>query len=101
MRLATAGLVLMVCGAVLPAYAQYDEPNVSFFYPVVTRRPVIEREIELQLVHTKGLEERETAAALAIEWPVLPRLQLEVEVPFAVRDPDEGKVVAGVGDIEL
>jgi hypothetical protein len=101
MRFVAAGLVLLVCGAASPAYAQYDEPNIAFFYPLVTRRPVIERELEFKLTHTKGLEERETEAALALEWPVLPRLQLEVEVPFTLRNPDEGKVVAGISDIEL
>ena len=43
MRIAAVGLVLLVCGAVTPAYAQYAEPNITFFYPLVTRRPIIER----------------------------------------------------------
>jgi len=101
MRFAATGLVLVMCCAVAPAYAQYDEPNISFFYPLVTRRPIIERELEFTLNHTKGLDARETAATLAIEWPILPRLQFEVEVPFVVLDPDEGKTVAGFSDIEL
>src|SRR5262245_24273388 len=101
MRFAIAGLALVLCCAAAPAYAQYTEPDVRFFYPLVTRRPVIERELEFQLKHTKGLEEHETEAALAIEWPILPRLQFEVEVPFVVLDPDAGKTVAGFGDLEL
>ena len=101
MRFAAAGLVLVMCCAAAPAYAQYEEPNITFFYPLVTRRPIIERELEFKLMHTKGLDARETEAALAIEWAVLPRLQFEVEVPFTFRDPDEGKVVAGFGDIDL
>jgi hypothetical protein len=43
MRAIAIGLVLLVCGAVAPAYAQYAEPNITFFYPLVTRRPIIER----------------------------------------------------------
>jgi len=101
MRFAAAGLALLVCCGAAPAYAQYAEPDIRFFYPLVTRRPVIERELEFSLNHTKGLDAHETEAALAIEWPILPRLQFEVEVPFTVLDPDEGKVVAGFGDIEL
>jgi hypothetical protein len=101
MRFAAAGLVLLVCYGAAPAYAQYAEPDIRFFYPLVTRRPVIERELEFRLDHTKGLEARETEAALAIEWPILPRLQFELEVPFVVVDPNEGKTVAGFGDIEL
>jgi hypothetical protein len=101
MRFAAVGLILLVCCTVAPAYAQYDEPDITFFYPLVTRRPIIERELEFKLTHTKGLGERETETALAIEWPILPRLQFEVEVPFTFRDPDEGKVVAGFSDIDL
>ncbi len=101
MRFAAVGLVLLVCGGAAPAYAQYVEPNITFFYPLVTRRPIIERELEVTLNHTKGLDARATEAALAIEWPILPRLQFEVEVPFAVLDPNEGKAVAGFGDVEL
>jgi hypothetical protein len=101
MRNAAVGLVLLVCGAVAPAYAQYAEPNITFFYPLVTRRPIIERELEFKLDYTKGLDEREIEATAALEFPILPRLQFEIEVPFIVLNPDEGKVVAGFGDIEL
>ena len=101
MRIAAAELVLLVCGAVAPAYAQYAEANITFFYPLATRRPIIERELEFGLTHTKGLDARETEATTVIEFPILPRLQFEVEVPFIVLNPDEGKVVAGFGDIEL
>src|SRR6266849_10421158 len=101
MRFAAAGLVLVVCCVTAPAYAQYTEPNITFFYPLVTRRPIIERELEFGLTHTKGLDARETEATAAIEFPILPRLQFEVEVPFIVLDPDEGKTVAGFSDIEL
>src|SRR5262245_63459573 len=98
MRIATVGLVLLVCGAVTPAYAQYTEPNITFFYPLVTRRPIIERELEFKLNYTKGLDAREIEATAALEFPIVPRLQFEIEVPFLVLNPDEGKVVAGFGD---
>lgn len=78
-----------------------QEPDMAFFYPLVTRRPVIERDLETKLGHSKGEEERETALALALEWPVLPHLQLDTEVPSGLRAPEEGKVVAGWGDVEL
>jgi len=37
-----------------PATAEDEEPNIEFFYPVITRRPVIERELELNVRHEKG-----------------------------------------------
>jgi hypothetical protein len=101
MRVAAVGLVLLVCGAVTPVYAQYAEPNIAYFYPLVTRRPIIERELEFGLTHAKGQGVHETAATAAIEFPILPRLQFEIEVPFLFLKPDEGKTVAGFGDIEL
>ena len=101
MRTIAVGLVLLVCGTVAPAYAQYAEPNITFFYPLVTRRPIIERELEFGLTHTKGLDTRETEATMAIEFPILPRLQFEIEVPFLFLNPDEAEAVAGFGDIEL
>ena len=101
MRAIALGLVLLVCGAVAPAYAQYAEPNITFFYPLVTRRPIIERELEFKLNYTKERDAREIEAAAALEFPILPRLQFEIEVPLLVLDPDEGKAVAGFGDLEL
>ena len=101
MRIAAVGLGLLVCGAVTPAYAQYAEPNISFFYPLLTRRPIIERELEFGLTHTKGPDARETEATMALEVAILPRLQFEIEVPFLLLNLDEGKAVAGFGDIEL
>ena len=101
MRFAIAGLAIVLCCAAAPAYAQYAEPNITFFYPLLTRRPIIERELEFGLTHTKGPGARETDVTAAIEFPILPRLQFEIEVPFLFVNPDEGKNVAGFGDIEL
>jgi hypothetical protein len=101
MRAIALGLVLLVCSAVAPASAQYAEPNIAFFYPLVTRRPIIERELEFKLNYTKERDAREIEAAAALEFPILPRLQFEIEVPLLVLDPDEGKAVAGFGDLEL
>jgi hypothetical protein len=101
MRRAAIGLVLLVCGAVAPAAAQYVEPNLTFFDTLVTRHPVIERELEIKLHYTKERDADDIETTAALEFPILPRLQLEIEVPFLVRNPEEGKAVAGFGDLEL
>ena len=41
-----------------------DEPDIEFFYPIVTRRPVIERELELSAGHEKG----RYAVRAAVAW---------------------------------
>lgn len=81
--------------------AKDEEFNVEFFYPLVTRRPVIEREFEFKANHAKGDAGRLSDFSAAIELPVLPRWQVELTLPFGSRDPRDGSSQAGVGDIEI
>src|SRR5437773_12556733 len=85
------GLCALVATSLLllPATAAVaqEEPDIEFFYPVVTRRPVIERELELRVKHEKGRDGRETEMAAAIELPLLPRWQIELEIPVVIADP--------------
>src|SRR5438128_3899768 len=94
-------LALSVVLVVRPARAQDGIQNVSFFYPLRTRRPVIERELEVSVEHAKSGEGRTTEAAGAIELPILPRWQVELEVPLVFNDPDDGASRGGVGDLRL
>src|SRR3989442_2647626 len=103
MRLVWAGLtVLSLLGAPGVAVAQdYEEANLEFFYPIVTRRPVIERELELKLEQSKNREGRVTELSAAVEWPVLPRWQIELEVPFVINFPSSSATTGGPGDLEI
>jgi hypothetical protein len=83
------------------ASAADEEANIEFFYPLVTRRPVIERELELRFAHDKGHDGRRSEAAAAVELPVLPRWQIELEIPVVFTDPREGPAAGGPGDIEI
>ena len=89
--------ILLPAGAAL---AQ-EEPNLEFFYPVVTRRPVIERELELRTKYEKSGGNRGIETFGSIEYPILPWWQIELEIPVVVNDPAEGPSTAGFGDIEL
>src|SRR5438094_160855 len=93
-------LLPLIVGA-RPAHAQDSFQNVAFFYPLRTRRPVIERELEFHVEHAKGAAGRTTEAAAAIELPIMPRWQVEVEVPFVFNDPRDGTAQGGVGDLSL
>ena len=100
-RLAVVLLALAASVSPRPATAQDGYQNVSFFYPLRTRRPVIEREIELSVEHAKSTAGRTTQAAAAIELPILPRWQIELEVPLVFNDPHEAPAQAGIGDLSI
>src|SRR5258708_8424847 len=94
-------LVLPLVLAALPACAQDGIQNVAFFYPLRTRRPVIERELEVRVEHAKGRAGRTPEAAAALELPILPRWQVEIEVPLVFQDPKDGEAQGGVGDLRV
>jgi hypothetical protein len=102
-RLAGAALAALVLLAAVPAavFAQDEEPNIEFPYPLVTRRPVIERELEIRVKHEKGRDGRESELAAAVELPLLPRWQIELEVPLVFTEPRDAPAMAGVGDVEI
>ena len=78
-----------------------EEPDIEFFYPVVTRRPVIERELEVRTRYEKSQGGKEVETAGAIEWPILPWWQVEVETPLVANVPQDGPSTAGFGDISI
>lgn len=100
-RLRVVLLALPVLLATGPARAQDGIQNVAYFYPLRTRRPVIERELELRVEHAKGRDGRSTEAAAAVELPILPRWQVELEVPLIFNEPREGAAQGGVGDLRI
>jgi Putative MetA-pathway of phenol degradation len=103
-RLTTLLGALAISVAVLvprPAQAWDDPPGISFFYPLLTRRPVIERELEFTVDHEKGVGGRVTEARAAIEWPILPRWQVELEVPLIFLQERERTAQSGFGDLEI
>ena len=75
----------VVLALVSPVRAQEEEANLEFFYPVVTRRPIIERELELRTRSANGGQGAEHDVVGAIEYPILPCWQVELEVPVAHR----------------
>ena len=83
------------------ALADEADPNLEFFYPLVIGRPVIERELELKVAHVKSRDGRETTVAGAIELPLLPRWQVELEVPIVFSDPRDGSFAGGAGDLKI
>jgi hypothetical protein len=99
-RLAPTVLLVALVVPVAPVSAE-DDQTIAYFYPLRTRRAVIERELELKIEHSKGHDGRATSVEAAIELPILPRWQVEIEVPLVFLDPREGPVVGGFGDVTV
>src|SRR5262245_1824387 len=96
------GMVL-ISMVVLPvqARAQDDDYGLEFTYTLLTKRSVIERELEFKFNYEHGKEGRSFEWVGALEWVILPRWQVELEVPIVLQDPKEGTQQAGIGDLEL
>lgn len=104
LRLAVAALSIASILAAAPPIvrAQDEEADIEFFYPVVTRRPVIERELELRTQSAKNLDgSAEHDFIGSIEYPILPWWQVELEVPVVVSNPSDGPSNAGFGDVTI
>ena len=91
----------LLLSLVRPAAAQDEEANLEFFYPVVTRRPIIERELEFRTQSAKGDGGAEQNIVGAIEYPILPWWQIELEVPLVISNPTGAPSNAGFGDLAL
>lgn len=96
-------LLVVLVALVVPvgAIEAEDDQMIAYFYPLRTRRPVIERELELRVEHEKARDGRTTTVEAAIELPILPRWQVEIEVPLIFLDPRDGAPAGGFGDIAV
>lgn len=94
--------VLLLVGLVSAgAAADPEEEGLDDFFPLVTRRPVLEREVGFRATHDKGRDGREVRIAPLLAVPILPWWQIQLEMPAVFRDPRHGEAVGGVGDLEL
>ena len=84
-----------------PAVAADGGLELEDFFPLVTRRPVLEREIELRVNHQKDRGGRETSTIVALDYIVLPRWQVELAVPVIFTDPRDGAARQGVGGVGI
>src|SRR3989442_4090625 len=94
-------LVLVFVSAPIASAQDVEDPNVAFFYPLLTRRPVSARELEFRVNHEKGAAGRLTELRSAVEFPVLPRWQIELEIPLVFRSPRDARSLGGVGDLTV
>jgi hypothetical protein len=94
---------MLVGTLVLPGtvWAQDDDYSLEFVYTLLTKRSVIEREVEFKFNWEKGRDGQSFEWIGALEWVILPRWQVELEIPIVLEDPREGSRQAGIGDIEL
>ncbi len=98
-------LLLLVCALAVQvsSVAAQDEKATPLedFFPLVTRRPVLEQEFGVHITGSKGREGRAVQIAPFLAIPILPRWQVELDVPALFRDPRQGAEVGGAGDLEV
>ena len=85
----------------MSARAADEEPDIRFFYPVVARRPVIERELEFGFQRSQSREGNTSQVSGAVEWPLTRLWQVEIEVPFVIQNPIDALSTAGPGDLTV
>jgi hypothetical protein len=78
-----------------------DDIYGEFVYPLVTRRPFLDREFEFRTDHEKGPSGRVTELRGSLEIPVLPRWRVGLEIPLVFTDPRDQHSMGGVGDLTL
>ena len=83
----------------LAAPARASDGPPAFFDPLVTVTPGITREVNLMFDRLRADDSRLTQPSIRLPLPVLPWLQLSLEVPALVFDPDGGEASARLGDL--
>src|SRR5438046_7450340 len=96
-------IVFVAAGLAAPVvWAQgTDDVYGEFVYPLVTRRPFLDREFELRVDHERGPAGRVTEVRGSLEIPVLPRWRVGLEIPLVFTDPRDQRSMGGVGDLTL
>ena len=94
-------VAILLLSLVAPAFAEDASLELEDFFPLVTRRPVLEREIEVRVNHQKNRGGRETSTVVAVDYIVLPRWQVELAIPVIFSDPRDRASTQGVGDVEV
>ena len=93
-------VVALLAPSIAWADAAYDASD-EFVYPLITRRPFLDREFELRVDHEKGLDGRVTELRGSLEIPVLPRWRIGLEIPLVFTDLRDQRSMGGVGDLTI
>src|SRR5213594_3747840 len=99
-RIAVVVVVALLAPSIVCADTTYDASD-EFVYPLVTRRPFLDREFELRVDHEKGPAGRITELRGSLEIPVLPRWRIGVEIPLVFTDPRDQRSMGGIGDLTI
>lgn len=94
-------LVLLATVATPTSAQDTEDQDLELFFPLATRRPIIERELEFRVNHFKAGQHRETDVVGAVAAPILPRWQVELELPLVLVQRRDGAATGGIGDLTL
>lgn len=95
MLAAVAAVLSMNCAA------GKAQDTFDFFHPLLGRRPVMEQQIEIQGARWDSAAGNDAAATIAVDYHLLPRLQIESTLPLLWLKPRGVQSQSGIGDIEF
>lgn len=94
-------LAVVMSTLITPAFAGSDVEEVEIPEALFTDKAGVDKELELEFGFDNKATEDEYEIGVGGSWVFFDRLQLGVEVPFGIRDPDAGSSQSNIGDVEF
>ncbi len=83
------------------AWADVEEHAEELAEPIFTKRSFPEKEIEVEVLFDDKEKENEVEIGIGASAVLFDRLQLGLEIPYVVRNPERGRQERNLGDVEL
>lgn len=101
MRYLSVAVLALMIFSTAQATAAEEEKSVEFVYPLVTRRAIVESELDFSLKHFRNHDGQETDLFAEAAFRILPWWRAGVEVPAVVVHDRGGGTRGGLGDISI
>ena len=99
--LRTRMVVVIVSVLLADAAVAAGQERVDFFHALILRRPVMEQEVETQVRGASGGAGHEVGLTATLDARLARWWQIELTLPFLLREPSNEPSTAGIADIVL
>jgi hypothetical protein len=94
-------LYVLPAGVLAEGKEHHEEHHDEMAEPIFTKRSFPESEIEFEVGFDNKKTEKEVEIGIGVSWVFFDRLQLGVELPIGIRNPDSGNTKSDIGDVEF